>query len=169
MNDKIVNLKDLFFQQLRVILKGEQQQLSTLKTMDKNATSMELKEVLQRHINETEQQLHRMENIFLKLDQDPEGEESSVMQCLIGEFQQLINRSVDEEVRDAAIITAIQHINHYEIACYGTALAYARGMDFDEVSRLLHQSLVEEKKADIDLTQLAFGGINEKAMMPVFR
>lgn len=169
MNGKIVNLKDLFFQQIRVIYKGEQQQLGILKTMDKNASSLELKEVLQRHFKETEKQLHRMENIFMKLDQDPEGEESSVMQCLIGEFKALINRSADEEVRDAAIITAIQHINHYEIACYGTALAYARGMGFEEVGRLLYQSLVEEKKADIDLTQLAFGGINEKAMMPVFR
>lgn len=159
----IFDLYDLMFEQLRDLYDGEKQQMRVFPDLDKQAHSFELREVIEYHQVETNRQLERLVTIFDMLKESPEGEHCDGIKGLINETLKLAKRCKNPEVLDAGIITSIQHINHYEIVGYGTAIAYAKILDHHEIGSLLINSLREEKQADMGLSELATDQINVDA------
>lgn len=162
-NQDIFDLYDLMLEQLRDLYDGELQQITFLETQSEIAESFELNEFLTLHLKETKKQARRIEEVFEILSEDPVGESCDGILGLIKESKKLAGRCINEEVRDAALITAVQHINHYEMAGYGTAIAYAKALDRHDIAELLLDTLREEKRADMGLSDLAENQINPDA------
>lgn len=162
-NQEIVDLYDLLLEQMRDLYDGEQQQLDVLPKLDELADSFELEEIIEYHRKETIRQMERMEEAFRHLDEKPSGESCDGIKGLIKETLKLAERCKNSEVRDAAIITSLQHINHYEIAGYGTAIAYAKQLQRHDVGELLLENLREEKASDMGLSEIAESQINPDA------
>jgi len=162
---KIVDLRDLLIQQLRDLYNSEQQQISILQQLADQASTPELQEIIQHHHRQTQHQKQRLLSLFDLLELEPEGESCEGMKGIISETRQLLKRTADPEVADAAIITAIQHINHYEIAGYGTAISYAKALKLEQVAEWLLDTIREEKQADSDLSEVAEAHINARATM----
>lgn len=161
--NEIYDLYDLLLEQLRDLYDGEQQQLQALMKLDSIADSYDLKEVIEFHYRETQKQVERLESIFEMLSEDPNGETCDGIKGLIKETFKLAKRCKNPEVRDAGIITSIQHINHYEMAGYGTALAYTKLLNRHDIGELLLDNLREEKERDNELTEIAEKEINPDA------
>lgn len=159
----IFDLYDLMLEQVRDLYDGELQQITFLEAQTNIAESFELNEFLTFHLKETQRQARRIQEIFDILNEDAEGESCDGIKGLIKESQKLADRCINEEVRDAALITAIQHINHYEMAGYGTAIAYAKTLERHDIAELLLETLREEKRADMGLSDLAQNQINPDA------
>jgi ferritin-like metal-binding protein YciE len=159
----ILDLYDLMLEQLRDLYEGEHQQVTFLGEMYQAADSFILEEIIDEHTRETRLQIERLKRIFQMLGESPEGEDCEGISGIIYDAQHLIRRCGNEEVRDAAIITAIQHINHYEMAGYGTAISFARTLEKHDIGSVLLESLREEKKADMGLSDLAEEEINVDA------
>lgn len=157
---EIFDLYDLMMEQLRDLYDGEQQQIEALKRFDNMASSPELRELIEHHQNDTKYQLRRLEMIFEHLDEEQEGESCDGMRGLILETDKLVDRCSNNEVRDAAIITSLQHMNHYEIAGYGTAISYAKVLGRTQMVGMLMETLREEKNADLGLSDLADMQVN---------
>ncbi|MEL7833833.1 ferritin-like domain-containing protein [Fodinibius sp. Rm-B-1B1-1] len=159
----IFDLYDLMVEQLRDLYDGELQQITFLESQSNVAVSFELIEFLSFHLKETKRQARRILEIFEILNEDAEGESCDGIKGLIKESKKLADRCINKEVRDAAVITAIQHINHYEMAGYGTAIAYAKTLHRHDIAELLLDTLREEKRADMGLSDLAENQINPDA------
>ena len=162
-NKDIFDLYDLLLEQLRDLYDGEQQQIAFLNDLTDATNSFELSEFLQYHLRETKRQMQRIETVLDDLKESPSGESCDGIKGLIKEAQKLADRCLNNEARDAAIVTAIQHINHYEIAGYGTAIAYAKALERHEIAEILLETLREEKRADMGLSDLAENRINPDA------
>lgn len=162
-NREIVDLYDLLMEQLRDLYDGEQQQLDTLPRLDEMSDSFELEEIIEYHRKETIRQKDRLEKIFVMIKEEPEGESCDGIKGLIKETLKLAERCKNSEVRDAAIITSLQHINHYEIAGYGTAISYAKQLNRHDIGELLWETLREEKASDMGLSEIAENRINPDA------
>jgi len=163
MEKEIFDLYDLMLEQIRDLYDGELQQKDVFPEFDRMAQSLELKEIIERHELETKRQIARLENVFVILDEQKGGEHCDGIKGLITEAIKLAERCKNSEVRDAGIITSIQHINHYEMAGYGTAIAYAKSLEQHDVAELLLDTLREEKSADWGLSSLAEGAVNPDA------
>lgn len=163
MMDKIIALNDLLIEQIRDLYNGELQQLAILPEWRNKVYTTELEDIIDFHIRETKVQVDRLKYIFNQLGTKPLGQRCKVMKTLIKSSVELIDRSADPEVRDAVIVVSLQKMNHYEIAGYGTAIAYARALHFDETAAALLETLREEKTSDLDLSRLAEEKINIKA------
>jgi len=159
---KATSLQELYVEQLRDLYDGEQQIIKALPKMVEKATSQELKEALNEHLEVTREQATRIEQIFEKLGDNAKGEKCKGIAGIIDEGEDLIGDVKDDDTRDAAIIAAAQRVEHYEMAGYGTARTYAELLDADDAVGLLQQTLDEEKEADETLTELA-GQINVSA------
>lgn len=157
---EIFDLYDLMMEQVRDLYDGEKQQLEVFPVFDDMASSFELQEIIEHHEQETKRQKVRLESIFTMLKEDPEGESCDGINGLIKEALKLAKRCKNPEVIDSALITSIQHINHYEMAGYGTAIAYAKALERHDVAEQLLETLREEKQADWGLSDLAEGQIN---------
>lgn len=160
---EIFDLYDLLLEQLRDLYDGEQQQLDVLPELDELADSFELEEIIEYHRKETLRQLERLEEIFRKLKEKPAGESCDGIKGLVMEALKLAKRCKNPEVCDAAIITSLQHINHYEIAGYGTAIAYAKQLGRHDIGELLLETLREEKASDMGLSDIAESHVNPDA------
>src|SRR5262249_8342746 len=120
------------------------------------ASSEELRSAIEEHLEKTEQQAERLKHVFSQLDETLKGQKCKGMEGLIKEGSDIIKEEdMDPEVKDAAIISAVQRVEHYEIAGYGCVKTWARLLGEDEVARLLEQTLEEEKEADQTLSQIA--------------
>lgn len=161
--NNILDLYDLLVEQLRDLYNGEQQELKALKKFDALAESFELAEIIEYHHKETQRQIQRLKEVFALLNEKPEGEECDVVKELIAKAINLAERSQNDEVRDAGLITSLQHINHYEIAGYGTAIAYAKELNQHDVGQLLLETLREEKASDMGLSKIAENRVNLEA------
>lgn len=159
----IFDLYDLMLEQLRDLYDGELQQIKFLEKQSEIAETFELNEFLNYHLKETTGQVQRIEEVFTILNEDSAGESCDGIKGLIKESQKLANRCLNNEVRDAALITAVQHINHYEMAGYGTAIAYAKALERHDIAEILLETLREEKRADMGLSDLAQNQINPDA------
>jgi ferritin-like metal-binding protein YciE len=162
------SLKDLFVEQLRDLYDAEHQISRALPKMANAASSTELKDAFNMHLDQTRTQIQRLERIFSDLGMAPQGENCEAMQGIIKEGDQVINAQGDPNVKDAALITAAQRVEHYEIAGYGSVRTYAKELGYNDAADLLQKTLDEEGKTDSMLTKLAEGGlfakgINEKA------
>lgn len=163
-NDQnIFDLYDLLLEQLRDLYDGEKQQIKLLKALSDTSNTYQLTEFITYHLKETNRQIDRILEVFEILNEEPGGESCDGIKGLIREARKLADRCLNEEVRDAALITAIQHINHYEMAGYGTAIAYAKALDRHDIAELLLDTLREEKRADMGLSDLAENQINPDA------
>lgn len=162
------NLKDLFINELKDMYSAEQQIVQGLPDVIKAAQLPELKEALKNHLEETEHQVERLEEIFSTLGIEGGGETCEAMEGLIQECVEAINEHPKSPVRDAAIISKCQRIEHYEISAYGTLRTLAKELKMNEAVDLIKESLDEEANADKKLTKIAEGGfltagVNAKA------
>lgn len=157
-------LKELFIDELKDIYWAEQHLVKALPKMMKNATSDELKNTIQEHLTQTENQVVRLEQVFESIGEKAKAVKCEAMDGLLKEADELMKETEKgTEVRDVAIISAAQKVEHYEIASYGTLCALAGTLGFTDAVELLQQTLEEEKQADQLLTQAA-GAINEAAL-----
>jgi ferritin-like metal-binding protein YciE len=162
---ELETLRDLYIDELKDLYSAEKQLVKALPKMAKNATDPQLKKAFTDHLAETEEHVSRLEEIFESLDASPRGKKCIGMEGLVEEAQELIGEDAEEEVLDAGLISKAQHVEHYEMAGYGTVRTYAMLLGETEHARLLQQTLDEEGKADKLLTKLAEGSINIEAMI----
>jgi ferritin-like metal-binding protein YciE len=160
----IATMDDLLLHGLKDIYYAENQILKSLPKLIDKATNRDLSKGLKDHLEETKNQVARLDQVFKKLDQDPQGVQCPAIDGLISEADELAGEVADKEVLDAAIIGSAQAVEHYEIARYGTLIAWAESLGHDDIIRLLNTNLNEEKAADKKLSTVALRkGINRKA------
>ncbi len=156
-------LHDAFVDELRDSYDAEKQLTKALPKMAKAANSPELREAIESHLEETRQQVERLEQVFESLGEKARGKHCDGIAGIIQEAQAVMQEDFDESTADACLIASAQRAEHYEMAAYGTLIAWAKVMGHDEVVGLLQQNLDEEKAADEKLSALAEGGINQEA------
>jgi len=158
-------LKELFVDELKDILWAEKQLTKSLKKMAKAATSDELKSAFETHLTQTEGQIQRLEQVFASVGEKAVAKKCDAMEGLAKEAEGLIEDTEEgTEVRDAALISAAQKVEHYEIASYGTLKTLAGVLGFNEAKTLLEQTLQEEKETDVLLTGIAENYVNDAAL-----
>lgn len=148
-------LQDLYVEGLKDLYSAENQILKALPQMIKKASDPKLKRAFTTHERQTRQQAKRIERICKQLGEKPTGKKCVGMEGLIKEAKELISERPDPDVLDAGLIAAAQHVEHYEIAGYGTMRTYARLLGFEEQAQLLQQTLDEEGETDKLLTGLS--------------
>ena len=159
-------LKELYIEELKDLWSAENQILKGMPRMIKAAGNRELKRGFTLHERQTRQQVKRLERICKALGVSPRGKKCVGMEGLIEEGKDLISEKPDQDVLDAGLIAAAQHIEHYEMAGYGTARTWARLLGFEDQADLLQQTLDEEGETDKLLTELAERMINLEAVNP---
>jgi len=159
----ISTFDELFMNMLRDVYQAEKQHVKALPKMARNTVHPELREAMEQHLEETEAQVERLEQIFDMLGSKPKGQKCEAVEGLLEEAQEIMDEVDEEVVRDAGVIAAAQALEHYEIARYGTLVAWARRMGERDIMRLLQQSLREEHNANHILNELAEEAINAEA------
>ncbi|CAO3452732.1 MULTISPECIES: ferritin-like domain-containing protein [unclassified Azospirillum] len=156
-------LKDLLIEELQDAYSSETQILEALPAMAEAASSPQLKQAFQTHLQETDGQVKRLERIFQILQADPAGNTCEATQGLIEEAEEIMDQGLSPEVLDVALIMAAQKVEHYEIASYGSLRTLAETCGMTDIAKLLDETLSEEKATDEKLTQLAEGEVNQRA------
>ena len=156
-------LHDAFIDELRDSYDGEKQLTKALAKLAKAATSPPLREAFEAHLEETQGQIERLEQVFELLEEKARGKHCDGIAGIVEEGKSIMEEDFDDTTMDACLIAAGQRAEHYEIAAYGTLVAWAKAMDLTEAAKLLQQTLDEEKAADKKLSGLAEGGINQGA------
>jgi ferritin-like metal-binding protein YciE len=157
-------MQDLLIEDLRDIYHAEKQIAKALPKMAKAASSDQLRQAFETHLEQTHGQIERLQQVFEELDTRPRGKHCDAMEGLISEAQEILEMGLAPEVQDAALIAAAQKVEHYEIASYGTLHAFATACSLDRVAQLLDETLQEEKDTDTLLNKLAISDVNKKAM-----
>lgn len=157
------SLEDLFVHLLKDIYYAEKQILKALPKMAKNAESPELRQAFEHHLKETEGQVERLEKVFDLCGLKPAGKTCPAIKGIIEEGEDDMKEAKDADVRDAGMIADAQAVEHYEIARYGTMIAWANQLGMREAASLLKQTLDQEYNADHLLTQLAESQLNRQA------
>ena len=160
---KAGTLHDAFVDELRDTYDAEKQLTKALAKMAKAATSPELKSAFESHLEETRGQVERLEQVFESIDEKPRGKHCDGIAGIIEEGKSIMEEDFDEMTLDACLIAAGQRAEHYEMAAYGTLVAWANMMGHSEAAALLQETLDEEKAADEKLTEIAESGINQEA------
>ncbi len=160
----VKTMQDLFVHTLGDIYYAENQILKALPKMAEKAQSEELREAFEQHLEETREQIQRLEKVFGMCKAPVKGERCDAIEGILKEADGLINEIEDLEVRDAGMLAAAQAVEHYEISRYGTLIAWAEELEMDDAIDLLEQTLDEEKNADRLLTEIAEGDVNDDAM-----
>lgn len=156
-------LHDAFIDELRDAYDAEKQLTKALPKMAKAASSPDLRAAFETHLEETRGQIGRLEEVFASLDEKVRGKHCDGVEGIIEEGKSAMEEDFDDATMDACLIAAGQRAEHYEMAAYGTLVAWARVMGHTEAADLLQQTLDEEKAADEKLTALAESGINQEA------
>ncbi len=156
-------LHDAFLDELRDAYDAEKQLLKALPKLAKAATSSELKGAFESHLEETRGHVDRLEQVFEGLEEKVRGKHCDGIAGIIEEGKSVMDEDFDEATMDACLIAAGQRAEHYEMAAYGTLVAWARGMGHTDAASLLQETLDEEKAADEKLTSIAEGGVNQEA------
>lgn len=156
-------LHDAFIEELRDTYDAEKQLTKALPKLAKAASNPELREAFETHLEETQGQISRLEQVFQSLDEKVRGKHCDGIAGIIEEGKSMIEEDFDDTTMDACLIAAAQRAEHYEMAAYGTLVAWAQAMGHTEAAELLQETLDEEKAADEKLTSLAESGINQSA------
>jgi ferritin-like metal-binding protein YciE len=157
-------LEKFFIDQLKDIYYAEQQLVKALPKMQEAATTEELEDAFENHLQQTERHVKRLEKVFKMIQQEPEGEKCEAMDGLIREAQSIIDETEEGTMtRDAALIIAAQKVEHYEIATYGGLVQLALTMGLHRAADILEKTLAEEEDTDQQLTFIAEGYINVEA------
>ena len=155
--------EELFVDELKDIYSAEKQAVKAFPRLTKAVQSEELRQAMQDHLEQTKGQIERLDRIFEILDKRSSGKTCDGMKGLVEEAQSQLEEIDKGPVLDCAIIGALQRIEHYEIAAYGTVATLAEAMGQDEVKELLGETLEEEKETDERLTQVA-QSVNSEAL-----
>jgi ferritin-like metal-binding protein YciE len=156
-------LHDAFIEELRDTYDAEKQLIKALPKLAKAAASTDLRAAFETHLEETRGHVERLEQVFESLDEKPRGKHCEGIAGIIEEGKSMMEEEFDEATMDACLIAAGQRAEHYEMAAYGTLIAWAQSMGHSEAINLLQGILDEEKAADKKLSSLAEGGINQEA------
>ena len=157
MNDLLLNvMQDVYY--------AERQILKALPKLAKASSNEQLKEALMHHREETQGQVERLQKAFEALGKRARGQTCEAINGLIEEGDEVVEEFEQGTVRDAGIVACAQAVEHYEMARYGTIIAWAKSTGHDDIVRLMQETLEEEKKADGLLTQLANRSINPEAV-----
>jgi len=160
---KLNTLEDLFVEQLQDLYDAEHQITKALPKMAKAASSSELQQGFQMHLQQTEQQIQRLEQVFETIGQKAKGKTCEAMKGLIKEGEELMSMDADAAVMDAGLIAAAQRVEHYEMAGYGSVRTWAQQLGNQKAAQLLQQTLDEEGETDHKLTQIAESMVNTRA------
>jgi ferritin-like metal-binding protein YciE len=157
-------LHDLLLEELRDIYSAETQLVRALPKMAKGAASPELRQAFETHLEQTRHQVARLDQVFESLDANAKtrGRKCEAMEGLVSEAQEMLQLGLSPEAQDSALIAAAQKVEHYEIASYGTVIAWAKAMKHNEAVIQLTETLDEERKTDELLNKLS-GSINKQA------
>jgi ferritin-like metal-binding protein YciE len=159
----IKTLDDLFVHTLQDIYYAEQQITKALPKMISKVTTPELKQGLQRHLEQTRNQITRLEQVFRLHGESPKAVTCPAIDGILEEANAILGDAGDADVLDAAAAAAAQAVEHYEIARYGTLIAWARELGRDDWAAVLEPTLEEEKAADLKLTEVAEARLNRLA------
>jgi ferritin-like metal-binding protein YciE len=159
----IKTLDDLFVHTLQDIYYAEQQIAKNLPTMIDAASEAQLKQGLEQHLEETRNQIKRLEKVFEMHGQSAKGTTCAAMDGILEEASDILGVADDKDVKDAAIISSAQAVEHYEITRYGTLISFAKQLGREDCAAVLQQNLDEEYAADRKLTGLAESRVNRKA------
>ncbi len=168
------SLRELYIDELKDIYSAEKQLTKALPKMAKAASSEELRQGFEEHLEQTQGHVERLDEIFSQLGAKATGKKCMGMEGLVKEGAEIMGEDFSEDVMDAALISAAQRVEHYEIAAYGTVIAYANLLGESAQAELLQETLEEEKETDQKLTQLSEqinvqaneGGTDEKKVTP---
>ena len=161
---KLNTLQNLYTDELRDLYNAENQLLKALPKMAKAASSEELKEAFEKHLEQTKGQVKRLEQVFEELDEKPKGKTCRAMKGLIEEGSEILEEDGEKSVRDAGIIVAAQKVEHYEIAGYGSVRTFAHLLGQNKAAELLQATLDEESETNELLNRLAESVINPEAV-----
>lgn len=160
----IQTMEDLLLHGLQDIYYAEQQITKALPKMIEKATNRDLAQGLKNHLEETNKQIERLDQVFKKLNQVPKGTDCPAIDGLIKESDETAGEIADKNVLDAAIVANAQAVEHYEMARYGTLIAWAEALGHDDIVRFLTTNLNEEKAANTKLNTIALRkGVNMRA------
>ncbi|MDB4915372.1 MAG: ferritin-like protein [Gemmatimonadetes bacterium] len=154
------SLDDLYLEELKDLYSAENQIIKALPKMIKAATNPELQQAFADHLEQTKEQVARLVRICEDLGASPKGKKCSGMEGILEEGSDLMSEDADDAVLDAGLASAAQHVEHYEIAGYGSVRTWAEQLGHDEHVILLQQTLDEEKMADELLTKIATTALN---------
>jgi ferritin-like metal-binding protein YciE len=160
---KMETLHDLYLKELRDLYGSEKLLVKALQKLAGKAESPELREALERHLEQTRGHVSRIEQVFQIHDEKPVGKRCKGLVGTLQEVDDDVSDDATPLVRDAAIIAGAQQVEHYEIAAYGTLNSYAIHLGYDEAAKLLQKSLDEEYAADRNLTEIAMNRVNVEA------
>jgi ferritin-like metal-binding protein YciE len=160
---EVGTLHDAFIDELRDTYDAEKQLTKALPKLAKAASNPKLRQAFETHLEETQGQVERLEQVFESLDEKARGKHCEGIAGIIEEGKSIMEEDFDETAMDACLIAAAQRAEHYEMAAYGTLVAWAQAMGHTKAAELLQQTLDEEKAADKKLSGLAEGGINQRA------
>jgi ferritin-like metal-binding protein YciE len=163
-NMSLDTLEKLYISELRDLYSAENQLLKALPKMAKGASSPELKEAFEKHLEQTKGHVERLEELFGQLDESPKGKTCKAMKGLIEEGSEILNEEGEDSVLDAGLIVAAQKVEHYEIASYGSVRTFANLLGQDEAATLLQSTLDEESETNEVLNQLAESVVNQEAL-----
>lgn len=155
----INNLEDLYYDQLRDLYSAETQLVAAMPEMINQVSNPELRDVFNEHLEETRKHVDRLGRICTEHGIDPTGEDCDAMRGLVKEARKHLAETSPGDVRDAAIIASANRVDHYEIAAYGVAKAFAEALGFNHAANLLEDALAEEAHADKTITKIAVGGL----------
>src|SRR5215203_7386495 len=158
------SLHDAFLDELRDAYDAEKQLIKALPKMAKAAESDELRTAFETHFEETQGHAQRLEQVFASLEEKARGKHCDGMAGIIEEGKAVMEEDFEDATMDACLIASAQRSEHYEMAAYGTLVAWAKAMGHGDAAGLLQQILDEEKAADEKLNELAEGGINQQAV-----
>jgi ferritin-like metal-binding protein YciE len=157
-------LAQLYISELRDLYSAENQLLKALPKMAKGASSPELKDAFEQHLEQTKGHVQRLEQLFEHLDESPKGKTCQAMKGLIEEGSEILKEEGEESVLDAGMIVAAQKVEHYEIASYGSVRTFAHLLGQDEAAGLLQSTLDEESETNEILNRLAETVVNPEAL-----
>jgi ferritin-like metal-binding protein YciE len=161
---KIQSVEDLFLSGLQYIYGTEQQLVRSLPELAQAACAPQLREVFERHLQDTKEHVRRLEDVFKGVGASPHAELNAVFEQMCEEAKQTIQNIDKSELRDAALIIAGNQIEHYEMAVYGSLRTFAQLLGHEEAVGILQKTLDEEKKADAKLTEVGESQINIQAL-----
>jgi len=161
--NKAKELSDLFLDTLKDIYFAEKKILSALPKMAKAAQSPKLKAAFEKHQQETEGQIDRLEQVFASIDESPKGKTCDAIMGILDEGKEIMDEYKGMPALDAGLLAAAQAVEHYEISRYGTLKCWATELGYRDAVKLLDATLKEEKTTDATLTQLAEAEVNVHA------
>lgn len=156
-------LEDLFHDTLKDIYYAERKILKALPKMKRAAKSEDLKAAFEKHREETEGHVERLQQVFEILGKQPRGKTCDAIEGIVAEGEEIIEEFKDTDALDAGLISAAQAVEHYEMTRYGTLKRWATELGMADAAKLLDQTLQEESKTDADLTKLADSSANQRA------